>query len=121
MTKKEEVSIFYLIHKIKIQKSLIEAFLIGLEEIDNDAILSYHENTLGEWLYDYALIELPNFQEINILEKENKQINFLEKKIIELKKIGRIFDAKQEFKNYTELVSQVVIKLQSVNQKTTRK
>jgi methyl-accepting chemotaxis protein len=95
----------------------LRSFLDGTESIDTKDLTSHRDCGLGKWIYSsetMAFASLPDFVE---LEKKHKSMHQLVKQVVDLKHIGRVKEAQQEFLKVKDSANEVVTLISKVEEK----
>lgn len=112
-----ELNFFYAKHKHKMWKMRLKAFLLGLEDFDENKITSSDDCDLGKWINEYAKEAYKDFPEMEELIQIHDKIHEIVKEIPTLKKKNKLQEANQKYELLKKESDRLLQKLGKIEQR----
>ncbi|MCF8334957.1 MAG: CZB domain-containing protein [Bacteroidales bacterium] len=116
-----ELNFFYAKHKHRMWKMKLKAFLLGLDELDENKIVSSDSCILGQWINNYGWEAYKEYPEMKKFVDLHEKIHQIVRDIPGLKKKNKLEEARNKFKELDKESDKLIELLDILQQKEKQK
>gem|GEM_PF-2051653 len=113
-----ELNFFYAKHKHRMWKMKLKAYLLGLDDLDENKIVSDQECELGQWINQVGWEAYKHHPEMQQLVDKHQLIHQVVEEIPKLKKTGDLQKATNQYNRLEEESDKLIGLIEAIEEKS---